>query len=50
MSDGAATQIEAALRPGLPFRARLAEACVYVFDGLRWRLRMRLPFDARGRI
>jgi 2'-5' RNA ligase len=48
-SEDAATQVEAALRPGLPFRAQLAEACVYVFDGTRWRLRMRLPFEARGR-
>jgi uncharacterized cupin superfamily protein len=44
VNEDVAKQIEAALRPGLPLRARLAEACVYVFDGARWRLRMRLPF------
>jgi 2'-5' RNA ligase len=48
-SRRATAEIEAALESGLPFRARLAEACVYAFDGARWRLLTRLPFEARGR-
>jgi 2'-5' RNA ligase len=36
--------VEAALQPELPIRAHLADACIYVFDGERWRHRARLPF------
>jgi 2'-5' RNA ligase len=38
--------IEADVLRRLPVRTRLAEACLYVFDGERWRLRARLPFHA----
>lgn len=41
-----AAHVEAQLRAGLPCRARLTEACLYVFDGARWRARERLPFAA----
>jgi 2'-5' RNA ligase len=47
-SEDAATKIEAGLRGALPFQARLVEACVYVFDSSRWRLRAQLPFMGRG--
>jgi 2'-5' RNA ligase len=39
-------EIEAEMRARLPLGARLAEACLYLFDGERWRLRARLPFRA----
>ena len=39
--------IEADVLSRLPLATRLAEACLYVFDGERWRLRARLPFYAR---
>jgi hypothetical protein len=42
-------QIEADVLGRLPVSARLAEACLYVFDGERWRVRARMPFHgARG--
>jgi hypothetical protein len=37
-------QIEEEIRAGLPVRARLAEAALFVFDGARWAPRLRLPF------
>ncbi len=39
--------IEADVLRRLPISTRLAEACLYVFDGERWRLRARLPFHGR---
>jgi hypothetical protein len=42
-------EVEAELRRGLPFAARLAEACLYEFDGSRWIARERLPFRAASR-
>jgi 2'-5' RNA ligase len=42
--EAALAEIEAAVLAALPIRARLEEACVYVFDGARWLLRARLPF------
>jgi 2'-5' RNA ligase len=36
--------VEEAVQPELPIRARLDDACVYVYDGERWRHRARLPF------
>lgn len=39
--------IESDLLGALPVRARLVEACLYVFDGTRWRPRARLPFQRR---
>lgn len=38
--------VEDALQPELPIRAHLEDACVYVYDGERWRHRARLPFAA----
>jgi 2'-5' RNA ligase len=37
--------IESDLLRALPVRTRLVEACLYVFDGTRWRPRARLPFQ-----
>jgi 2'-5' RNA ligase len=38
--------VDADLLGRLPVRARLTEACLYVFDGDRWTRRARLPFQA----
>ena len=46
-TDGVMDDIETEVLRGLPVRTRLVEACLYVFDGGRWRLRARLPFDGR---
>ena len=43
--DDVMDNVEADVRRGLPIRTRLVEACLYVFDGQRWRLRARLPFQ-----
>lgn len=43
--DGVLDDVEADVRRGLPIAARLAEACLYVFDGALWRPRARLPFQ-----
>ena len=45
--DGLLADIEADVLRGLPVRTQLVEACLYVFDGARWRLRARLPFHGR---
>ena len=47
-SEDTLTRIEADLSRGLPFEARLVETCAYRFDGTRWQLWARLPFDAHG--
>jgi 2'-5' RNA ligase len=44
------TAIEEDVLPALPIRARLAEACLFVFDGGRWRRRASLPFQKAGSI
>ena len=44
VGDDVLDGVEADVRPGLPLSARLAEARLYVFDGVRWRSRARLPF------
>jgi 2'-5' RNA ligase len=41
--------IEADLLYGLPVRARLTEACLYVFDGARWQPRAALSFQTGDR-
>jgi 2'-5' RNA ligase len=41
--------VDAELRPRLPLVATLDEARLYVFDGLRWRERVRLPFRSDSR-
>jgi 2'-5' RNA ligase len=43
--DDALDDIEADVLSRLPVRTHLAEACLYVFDGGRWRPRARLPFQ-----
>ena len=45
--DDVLDDIEADVVHRLPVRTRLAEACLYVFDGERWRPRSRLPFQGR---
>ncbi|MCP9488148.1 MAG: 2'-5' RNA ligase family protein [Gaiellaceae bacterium MAG52_C11] len=47
IDDGMAAGIGHDLRKALPFRARLEEARLYVFDGVRWQLRARLPFQGQ---
>jgi len=47
VDDGLLGEIELDIRTGLPFRTRLAEACLYVFDGACWQPQMRLPFQRR---
>lgn len=47
--DGVLADIEAHVLRGLPVRTQLAGACLYVFDGARWRLRAQLPFQDRRR-
>jgi 2'-5' RNA ligase len=47
-SEDEVTRIEADLSRGLPFEARLVETYAYRFDGTRWQLWARLPFEARG--
>jgi 2'-5' RNA ligase len=42
--DDVMAGIERDLLRALPVRTRLVEACLYVFDGARWRQRARLPF------
>ena len=44
---GVLNDIESEVLRGLPVATRLREACLYVFDGERWRPRARLPFRAR---
>jgi 2'-5' RNA ligase len=39
--------VEADLLRGLPVTTRLLEARLYVFDGERWQVRERLPFERR---
>jgi hypothetical protein len=46
VSDDVLADVESALQVGLPIRARLSEACLYVFDGAQWQLRGQLPFAA----
>jgi 2'-5' RNA ligase len=46
VGDDVLADVERALRHGLPISARLSEACLYLFDGTRWRLRQRLPVAA----
>ena len=38
--------IETDMLARLPVRARLTEACLYVFDGARWQQRANFPFSA----
>jgi hypothetical protein len=45
--DGVLDDVEADVRGGLPVRARLVEARLYVFDGVLWRPWARLPFQGR---
>jgi 2'-5' RNA ligase len=45
--DDVMNNIEADVQRRLPIETRLVEACMYVFDGQRWRLRARLPFQGR---
>lgn len=45
--DRVLADIEAHVLRGLPVRTQLAGACLYVFDGVRWRLRAQLPFQDR---
>jgi 2'-5' RNA ligase len=44
VEDSVLTEIETDAIRGLPFKAQLVEACLYAFDGARWRARTRLPF------
>jgi 2'-5' RNA ligase len=46
--DDVLDEIEAEVLRRLPVRTRLATACLYVFDGERWRPRARLPFQESG--
>lgn len=46
VDHGVMADIENDVLQALPVRARLAEACLYVFDGARWQSRARLPFLA----
>jgi hypothetical protein len=43
--DRVLDEIEVDLLRALPFPAWLPEACLYVFDGDRWRPSSRLPFS-----
>ena len=45
--DDVLDDIEAEVLRSLPLRTRLAEACLYVFDGERWQRRVRMPFQGR---
>jgi len=45
--DDVLANVEADVLRALPVQARLVEACLYVFDGARWRRRSQLPFQAR---
>ena len=47
VGDGVLDGVEADVRRGLPLSARLAEARLYVFDGVLWRPRARLAFRGR---
>jgi hypothetical protein len=42
---GLLDDIEAEVARCLPISTRLAQACLYVFDGALWRPRARLPFQ-----
>jgi 2'-5' RNA ligase len=47
VDEEVAGEIEAALRPSLPIRARLVGACLYELDGSRWRCLSEFPFRGR---
>ncbi len=44
--DDVMNDVERDVSGRLPVRARLREARLYVFDGMRWQSRARLPFQA----
>jgi 2'-5' RNA ligase len=45
--DDVLDEVESEVLSALPVATRLLQACVYVFDGARWRPRERLPFQSR---
>lgn len=47
--DDVLANVEADVLRALPVQARLVEACLYGFDGARWRRRAQLPFQGSSR-
>jgi 2'-5' RNA ligase len=47
VGDAVLAKIEVDMLRALPVEATLAEACLYIFDGVQWRPRARLPFQTR---
>ena len=48
IDGGTLADIERDVLGALPVRAQLVEAALFVFDGARWQLRARLPFQGSG--